>query len=341
MRGGTRKEVLRQVRLVWKRGSCLTARSDQQRRWLMELCGEGLLAMPDRDCFAEKVEWDKLDPAQRAEVRMRTICSSRPSCVFCGISAAHMLGLPIPYRALSRLHYCIPGDDHSRQLICGVQHTMGKVDSVIVRGVRTTTLEQTVTDCLCHLDFASGLAVADSYLRITGETTSQLLARLEKYSRHRGIKQARFVAQFADPRSESWGESIARATFIELGYQIPDLQVEIPNLVEWGRVYRVDYLWKLPRGKLVAGEFDGKEKYEAPEMTQGRTALEVMSDERVRESRISAAGVTVMRMNFRDVLDLEKMDRVLSLYGVPRSSVDYGDRFDYRPRTADRRDDLR
>ena len=99
---------------------------------------------------------------------------------------------------------------------------------------------------------------------------------------------------------------------------LPDLQVVIPNLFGSGMNYRVDFCWGSPQEGFVVGECDGKIKYQDPVMTEGRDAVDVMMDERQREAELTATGARVMRISHRDVVDPERMERKLAMYGIPK-----------------------
>ena len=104
------------------------------------------------------------------------------------------------------------------------------------------------------------------------------LTEMEAMPRNcKGYSHALATALWADPRAESGGESIARGRMLLLGYELPDLQVAVPNKIEGGFYYG-DFGWKRPNGELL-GELDGRDKYTDPEMTDGKSAAEVMADE--------------------------------------------------------------
>ena len=67
------------------------------------------------------------------------------------------------------------------------------------------------------------------------------------------------------------------------GFLSHRVQVEFPCLSHPGRVHRVDFLWERDDGTLIAGEFDGVQKYVDPLMTAGRTIRQVVDDERDRQ----------------------------------------------------------
>lgn len=50
---------------------------------------------------------------------------------------------------------------------------------------------------------------------------------------------------------------------------VPELQQDITD-PQTGALYRVDYLWRLPDGRLIVGEYDGYEKYTNPNMNDRR-----------------------------------------------------------------------
>lgn len=164
-----------------------------------------------------------------------------------------------------------------------------------------------------------GLAVADSALRVWGLRQEDLLAYVGGMSRgYRGSAQARMTAAHTDARSANGGESIARAAMYELGFATPDLQVSVPDPLNPGHVYHVDYRWELPGGKEVFGELDGGEKYSDETMTQGHDTTWVMRRERRRESRLTVRHAGVMRFSLEEVADTAFFNGLLELFGILR-----------------------
>lgn len=128
----------------------------------------------------------------------------------------------------------------------------------------------------------------------------------------------------ADGRSENGGESVVRAIILELGFAEPDLQVEIEDPLNPGTYKRVDYYWLLEDGRTIVGELDGFEKYlkthENPRKSPDqnlRSAIKAMRRERMRETSLNLAGITVLRFSYADALDTEKFFSLLSTAGVP------------------------
>lgn len=53
-------------------------------------------------------------------------------------------------------------------------------------------------------------------------------------------------------------------------------------------------------------------------MTHGRDALQVLRDERIRESQLTLAVDCVMRFTFADVIDEHRLVALLERFGIPR-----------------------
>ena len=85
-----------------------------------------------------------------------------------------------------------------------------------------------------------------------------------------------------------------------------------------GVTYRADFLWRIDEGNWVIGELDGKDKYYDEDMTKGRSIDEVLLDERLRESRINARGIRVMRFRFSELSNRLRLAELLDLFGIPK-----------------------
>lgn len=107
---------------------------------------------------------------------------------------------------------------------------------------------------------------------------------------------------------------------IMLGFAVPDLQVECRDPMNPSKVIRVDFYWVLDDGTIIIGELDGRQKYIDPTMTKGKNLIEVLTDERLRESRLSVFGARIVRFSYSDVLDTAYFARLLERYGVPRNT---------------------
>jgi hypothetical protein len=167
-------------------------------------------------------------------------------------------------------------------------------------------------DLAASLPFPQAVVVADWALGdgCSREHLADLAARLGGSTTLR----ARSVLAFADPRSGSPGESISRALIREIGFPRPALQVAFDD--GFGLIGVVGFYWA---DHAVIGEFDGRVKTADPDLLHGRTAADVVVEEKRREDRLRALGPRVTRWEWED-LTRERLGRQLSLAGLPRFS---------------------
>lgn len=156
-------------------------------------------------------------------------------------------------------------------------------------------LAQVGIDIAAHHGIPDGLVVADAARRL-GLDADALVAAADAFGTRAGAHQARTVARFADPRTESAAESRARWVLATLGYTvIPQFEVYDAH----GRfVARADFL---VAGTNVIVEVDGLLKY---------TDREALRREKLREVALQRLGYHVVRVLYRD---LDHHERVRSL----------------------------
>ena len=104
-----------------------------------------------------------------------------------------------------------------------------------------------------------------------------------------------------------------------------DIQPAFSDPVEPWREVRPDFLFLLKDGSAALGELDGLDKYDDPELTQGRSTTEVLARERRRESHLTLLGMPVVRFSMHDVLTSGRLVYLLSVGGVTPSTLAPGD----------------
>ena len=166
-------------------------------------------------------------------------------------------------------------------------------DCAMIDGIRCTSLDRTVFDLIGGLTREAAVAVADAAERqMAGRLREwdldaraswrrRLGARLEAANGMRGVRQARWVADFADGRAQLPGESVSRLQLHRLGFASPELQAPVPGPA--GRMYFVDFHLQ---DVGCFGEFDGKDKYFDEALRSGRSLEQVLYDEKCREDWI-------------------------------------------------------
>lgn len=319
MGGAARERVNRMLDDAERAGSCFAPTCEKDRKALCRM-GEEVLEPLD-GLFARRATWAALTPPEKALHVMRGLAQLHPRWTFCGTSAALAYGLPVTWRHLRLTEVSCEGSRRARQ---GVRmRRIGEKDVEVVNGLRLTPFWRTVFDCLADPTIAlpDALAVVDAALRMSGSTSEQVVAHFKgAYRGRRGVRRAVEVAELADGRAESGGESIARGLMHELGFAAPQLQMWIEDPVEHGRWFRVDFAWLTADGRLVIGEMDGRAKSTAPEMTHGRSTERVLQDERLRESHLTVYQPSIVRFSYDDLRDPGRFERLLTRFGVPRAT---------------------
>lgn len=199
----------------------------------------------------------------------------------------------------------------------GVRRVSAAVDSaVVVRrdGMLVSSVARTTLEVARHSDFVSALGTVDWAIRDKNPdriTVDDLFAELDRLPISVGRRHLERCIRAGSVKSDSYGESLARALIIELGYEVPDLQVrfEAPR-----QTYFADFTW---RRVAVIAEFDGKGKYLNDEWN-GKDPGEAVWREKLREDYLRSCGYTVIRLFWADLLSPERLIAKLDGVGVPR-----------------------
>lgn len=243
--------------------------------------------------YVPAAEWDALGDDARHLLLVRSAFPRvHPTEVLSHWSAAALWTLPIIGRWPTTVHVTAPPDAARRSTSTLTRHRRGLVDATALRdGLPVTSLAETVVDVARVAPFATALAMADAALRqhdrqnvvppAAKDLRLELARVIHDTIERRGIARARRVADIADGRADRPGESLSRATMIELGVPLPKLQHCIVSST--GKVYFLDFFWP---DQNIGADFDGKLKYLDPAFRDGRTAEQVVYDEKVREDEV-------------------------------------------------------
>ena len=294
---------------------------------------ESLLS-PHPGHFARRDRWMALDPAERCRRLVRSLARAHPDWVFAGPTAALMHGLQVPYRQLARI--TVIGGCNRR---IGAVHAIDRpaAPTTVVGGVRVAALDHAAFDTMRALPFRLALGVADSLLRLTGRSADEEIQRIGALKRgFRGVRRVRETLAAADARSESGGESYARAVMIEEGIQVPELQVEyrIPGSRS---CRRVDFDWGFRcggRAVHVLGELVGIQRLTWPGMTGARPIASTPREELDRDARLATMGLHVIRFTLDDCVRTEPLVRALAAHGIPGADAALARRHDREARAG-------
>ncbi len=277
--------------------------------------------------WVEVPVWSGLTPEQRHAALVHAtdlVCRHPGRYVFVLESAAAVWGLPRvePWPAHVTVLATGPRTRGSRLLRV---HVGAPVQPVPTRGILVSGVARTVVDLARTGSLASGLCAADHALRHSLCTPAELAAAAAEVPRRvRGRPAALLVAELADARSMSPGESLSRAAMFRLNLPRPDLQVDVEDAE--GLVGTTDFGWP-----GVVGEFDGRSKYGIPVGVDPAAAAEVLWREKRREDRLRRV-VRVARWTWADAVGDARLAGLLAEQGIrsqPRNTW-----FDLRARSA-------
>ncbi len=299
-------------------GMCIDASGNPRlAKLLARRAKKGLYVEAYPTAYVRAETWKCLTYCERARMVVMTVARRHPNWVFCLESAAVFHGLQVSRVNWAVIHVLAKKGDHTKDTAHVIHHVLLDTRTIEIDGVHATTLWQTTVSYLAERDFAHGLAVADSALKLTGAQVPDLYAHIDaELSDEASRVIARATAQWSDPKSDNGGESYARGIMLNLGFERPELQVHFTDPADPSVDYYADFLWHVKGGVIVA-EMDGKGKYLDERMTAGKGAFEVMQDERIRESRITFQCKGIIRFRFREVDDPDGFRGMLLAYGIP------------------------
>ncbi|MCR2802254.1 hypothetical protein QNO21_01800 [Microbacterium sp. zg-Y818] len=257
--------------------------------------------------YAIREEWDRLRSWERYAARVHAFHLRHPDAVLAFESAAVALGLPI-FGEPRDIHVYDPDRASSRRFGDVCVHTSGEQKALVARGgVLLTSLATTAVDLMRVLPPAFGLAVADAAVSPsrTDAASIELLREVAR-AQPRGRGSARFalLLPMIDPRAESAGETVSRATAIWLGYAEPETQVEF---IAEGVRDRADFFW---RRASVIGESDGYGKY------TGTDVVARVVDEKRREDRLRRQVRAFTRWDWAAAMRVTPLDERLHRAGI-------------------------
>ena len=217
--------------------------------------------------------------------------SLQTACWFSHESAALIWGCPV-WAPPTQTHVIqtVRPSQHGDPLLVRHLMALAEADRQEWRGVRVTSLDRTVVDCLLRLAPLDALVIADGALRL-GADPAEIARRLGELEGRRGVVGARAVFEVADGRAESAWETFVRYVVISGGLPRPELQIPIQTRL--GRFW-ADLGWH--EWKLLL-EFDGFVKYS---QASGADAARVLFQEKRRQEAIEEEGWGMLRFTASD-----------------------------------------
>ena len=253
-------------------------------------------------------EWDRLRQgvyvqrdvlrdavAQGPSARHRLDCAAVLLCLggrpaLSHASAARLSGLEVP----STVGSDVVSLTDEVQWRTGRGYTVRRAqlpsDDVLVdEPFRVTGPARTLVDCAREWSLEDAVVAMDAALFGELLTDAELRAAVLWQTHWNGIGGAARAAGLANGRAESPLETLGRLRILASGLPMPELQMDLHG--PRGFVGRVDAWYE---DAAVAVEFDGRVKYDDP--FGGRTAAQVLWDEKLREDEIRDLGVRMVRV---------------------------------------------
>ncbi|WEV46950.1 hypothetical protein OZX62_01225 [Bifidobacterium sp. ESL0690] len=292
---------------------CCVSTNAVESRALYRRSVAGELVKPYPGLFFPAEDWKQLDYRHRTLYVARALHFKHPDWGFAAFTAAVIYGFDLRQNLYDGTIYVADSSSSSNSRLLR-RVSMPHAEVCYVDGIPVTSVARTLVDCGLRCAFRDALPLYDSALR-AGLVFLDDVAAERQTLRHGRALIDRLIC-CADAKSESGGESFCRATMIEEGFPIPQLQVEYAN--DAGSTYRVDFQYRLRGGEVIVVEFDGMEKYVNPLMTHGAAIEEVVRREQERERFLFRSGVSrIVRLTYRDVVGRSELVHKLADAGVP------------------------
>lgn len=243
------------------------------------------------------------DAAQHRLAVAAALQAHRPGTVASHSSAAACLGIPLWGLDIRRVNLTRAGTSGGRTNQVVRLHVCPlPAPDVVTLGnwadldpLQATSPARTVADIARGTTHPVAVAVADAMMRKYRLTQADITSVLDRMPRWPGVRAARRAVAFADPRSESVGESRSRVVLAAAGLPAPELQYDVYTSDRF--LGRADFAYP---DLGVLGEFDGRVKYgelRAP----GQDPADVLFAEKQREDALRDAGWQVVRWTWADL----------------------------------------
>lgn len=231
-----------------------------------------------RGAYVISSDWEEL--FVETKLRTRVIAIHRrqlgTGAAFARTAALAIHGIPV-YGQDDRVDVIVGGTckRHNAHDVRRHHDPLPGDDVMLIDGLRVTTLERTIYDVIRTGSLEAAVIAFDAALRgvawddvtntydeVAAEAFRELIRqRVRVHPGARGIRQARFVVEFADGRAQSPGESLLRLRAWQAG--LPELVLQHRVELGGGRYALLDAALPTRRRWL---EFDGDVKYTDDDM---------------------------------------------------------------------------
>lgn len=213
-------------------------------------------------------------------------------------------GIPVHAHPLGRTHLTRNAEAYSHRAgpsavrIERPLHGEGMWSPTVSRlGIPTVGVTGALCDFARVAQFGSAVAAADNALH-RGLVRSEEFRRSARLVSGRGASRLRDVAEFADGRVESPGESRLRVLVREMGLRgTPQLSIHDGDGPE---INRADLFVEVPGSRGLILEYDGRQKFSNLRESSQWTEFERQAS---RDRGLAARGYRVMHVTAKDLAD--------------------------------------
>lgn len=286
--------------------------------------------------YVDDAAWAALFTEDRLRLLNRAVWSAlqNEKRALTHLSAAVEHGLPLYRTHSDKVDMALPETATRRNGSHLQRHhvPLPDEDVTVLDGMRVTTLDRTVYDIIRSVSLEAAVVAFDAALHRVAwddetneydavaaeEFRKKVVKRIQRHPGARGIRQARFVADFADGRAGSPGESVSRLWMWELGVPAPQLQFRVQLAANTYAL--LDFAWPA-LGKW--GEFDGALKYDDPRIRAGRSVDEVLAQQAARQTAIERVTTwTCERWGTPQLTTIAEFAKVLRCAGLLPGAAD-------------------
>ncbi|MEV7528124.1 hypothetical protein [Agrococcus sediminis] len=234
-----------------------------------------------RGAYVDKAAYAALPEHDRHLVAVRAVALTRPGAVFARESALALAGLP---HGRPREVFTIgdPGASGRRHGVVSARVAIADDDVIVEDGIARCTTAYALAHLARVGRQVDAVSALDEALRLEAATRDEVMDALGRQGA-RGRRRAAWAVAFADPRSQSVGESWSRVAIHRIGAPAPQLQVEVATRL--GSRYP-DFLWERPGMRPLGGEFDGAWKYGVIAESNGVQAVDAVIAEKRRDDAL-------------------------------------------------------
>ncbi|MHA7270775.1 hypothetical protein [Arthrobacter sp. HLT1-20] len=301
--------------------------SETASRQLSKQAAAGELVRVRHGLYLPSGAWEALTRWQKYRMQIQAVhelALRRP--IFARESAAQIMGLPL-ISIPNQVQTLVPpgqGGGRSSNGVRRLEALAGDPPPWEMHGLLLTPPVQTARDMAVRLPLVQSLPAMDRLLAqriLPGSPVNvpltfqadHVLAAIELLPNATARTRAQRVLAVADGKSQSAGESWSRAIMIEQGFPIPGLQREFRDGL--GRIGFPDFDWEEFK---TLGEFDGHEKYSAQRYLKGRSPAQIVIEEKNRENRLRALGYRVVRWEWQDLRNPQRLIHLLREASLPQ-----------------------